>query len=412
MIRLAGALALLAFAVGDVEAQPAAPAKPKPVKVASKPTQPSAKPAAASFAAFLQSLWPLAQAEGVSRATFDEAFENLAIDPSIVALTKKQSEFSKPIWSYIAGAVNAGRIERGRAVAEQYADSLARAESQYGVPREIILGIWGMETNYGSFAGDKDVIRSLATLAYVRYRGTFFRDELIQALRIIDDAHIPRARIRGSWAGAMGHTQFMPSSFMKYAVGGKNIWSSAPDALASTANYLAQKGWQSGLPWGVEVSVPADLDYRTIRRSFSSWASAGVTPVNGGALPRSGEGLLFMPGGAKGPAFLLTDNFAVIKTYNMSDAYALGVAHLGDRIMGRARIQGAWPSADPLPSKALREDVQRQLKRLGFYDQEIDGRLGTGTRDAVRRFQLANGVHPADGYATAPLLAKMKGASR
>ncbi|WP_342361164.1 lytic murein transglycosylase [Terrarubrum flagellatum] len=385
------------------------PAKPKPDKPAAAKPKP---PAGASFESFLQSLWPFAQAEGISRATFDEAFDSLTIDASIVALTKKQSEFSKPIWSYLAGAVSSQRIERGRAAAEQYADSLARIESQYGVPKEIVLGVWGMETNYGSFTGDKDVIRSLATLAYVRYRGTFFRDELMQALRIIDDAHIPRSRIRGSWAGAMGHTQFMPSSFMKYAVGGKNIWGSAPDALASTANYLAQKGWQSGLPWGVEVSVPTDLDYRTVRRSFSAWASAGVTAVNGGALPRSGEALLFMPAGAKGPAFLLTDNFAVIKTYNMSDAYALGVAHLGDRVMGRPRIQGTWPAADPLPSKALREDVQRQLRRLGFYDQEIDGRLGSGTRDAVRRFQLAEGVNPADGYATAALLARMKAAKR
>ncbi len=407
MIRLAGVLAL-AFACGPALAQPAPPAKPKPAAAQAKP----AEMPGASFAAFINSLWPVAQAAGISRATFMEAFDGLTIDPSIVALTKKQSEFSKPIWSYVAGAVTASRIERGRAMAERYADSLARIESQYGVPREILLAIWGMETNYGSFAGDKDVIRSLATLAYVRYRGTFFRDELIQALRIIDDAHIPRASIRGSWAGAMGHTQFMPSSFMKYAVGGRNIWGSPPDALASTANFLSQKGWVGGLPWGLEVTVPHDLDYRVIRRSFSDWARAGVAPVSGRPLPRGGEGQLFMPAGASGPAFLLTDNYAVIKTYNMSDAYALGVATLGDRIMGRPRIQAAWPKADPLPSKAQREDVQRQLKRLGFYDQEIDGRHGSGTRDAVRRFQLAHGVHPADGYATAALLARMKAAAR
>jgi lytic murein transglycosylase len=404
MRGIAAALALLALCA-PVAAQPAKPAaKPAPKPPAERPQ------AGASFQSFLAGLWPLAQAAGVSRRTFDEAFDGLTIDPSVVAVTKKQAEFSKPIWSYLAGAVNGGRIARGRAVAAQWSDTLSAVERQYGVPREIVLAVWGMETNYGSFAGDKDVIRSLASLAYVRYRGTFFRDELIQALRIIDDAHIPRTRIRGSWAGAMGHTQFMPSSFMKYAVGGRNIWSSIPDALASTANYLSEKGWIAGLPWGVEVAVPRDLDYRVIRRSFGDWARAGMTPVAGGALPSQGEATLFMPGGANGPAFLITENYAVIKTYNMSDAYALGVAHLGDRIMGRASIQGAWPSKDPLPSLALRQDVQRQLRRLGFYDQEIDGRLGTGSREAVRRFQLAHGVHPADGFATAALLARMKAA--
>lgn len=400
---------LIAVAIAAVMAQGAAFAIDKPA--ASKPKPPAARGDQAGFARFLESLWPLAQAERVSRATFDEAFHGLTIDPSVVAVTRRQAEFSKPIWSYLAGAVNGGRISRGRAMAAQWADALASVEAQYGVPKEIVLAIWGMETNYGAFAGDKDVIRSLATLAFIRYRGTFFRDELIQALRIIDDAHIPRSRIRGSWAGAMGHTQFMPSSFMKYAVGGKNIWSSTPDALASTANYLAQKGWRAGLPWGVEIALPADLDYSRIRRSFSEWAGAGVRALDG-ALPAGGEAQLFLPAGAGGPAFLITDNYAVIKTYNMSDAYGLGVAHLGDRIMGHGPIRGTWPAKDPLPTLALRQEVQRQLKRLGFYDQEVDGKLGSGTREAVRRFQLASGVHPADGFATAALLARMKAARR
>ena len=287
MRALAGAVAAAALAAScaGAMANPAKPDKAKQASVQPKPAQTQG----GSFESFVQSLWPHAQAAGVSRATFDEACSGLTLDPSIVALTRKQAEFSKPIWSYLAGAVSGARIANGRAMAAEYASSLASIESQYGVPKEIVLGVWGMETNYGAFAGDKDVIRSLATLAYVRYRGTFFRDEFIQALRMIEEGHVPRARIRGSWAGAMGHTQFMPSSFMKYATAGRNIWGSPQDALASTANYLRQKGWVPGQPWGVQVQIPASLDYNNVRRSFSAWASAGVAPVGGAGLPRMGS---------------------------------------------------------------------------------------------------------------------------
>lgn len=374
--------------------------------------RPEARPAAPGFDGFLRTLWPMAQARGISRKTFDLAFQGVTPDPSIVALTRKQSEFTAPIWSYLNSAVGGGRISRGREMLEAHASVLAQAESRYGVPKEIILGIWGMETNYGSFKGDKDVIRSLATLANIRYRGDFFRDELLTALELIEKGHVERSELRGSWAGAMGHTQFMPSSYMKYAVdhtgdGHADIWTSSSDAIASTANYLKGYGWTPGLPWGIEVVVPDGFDHSLYRASFSSFRSAGVRRADGGSLPSSGEARLFYPAGHTGPALLLTANFDVIKKYNSSDAYALAVGHLGDRIVGRPALQGDWPVKAPRLDKAGITDVQLRLKGLGLYNHDADGRIGTGTREAVRQYQLRVGLL-ADGYPTPALLTRMK----
>jgi membrane-bound lytic murein transglycosylase B len=377
----------------------------------------SAKPApaaatASSFDGFLKSLWPLAQARGISRETFALAFRGVTPDPSIAALTRKQSEFVAPIWSYLNSAVGGARISRGRDVLADHAGVLAQVEARYGVPKEIVLGIWGMETNYGSFKGDKDIIRSLATLAHLRYRGDFFRDELLTALELIEKGHVERRELRGSWAGAMGHTQFMPSSYMKYAVdhsgdGHADIWTSTSDAIASTANYLKGYGWTPGLPWGIEVVVPEGFDHNLYRASFSSFRAAGVRRADGGSLPSSGEARLFYPAGHTGPALLLTANFDVIKKYNSSDAYALAVGHLGDRIMGRSALQGEWPTSAPRLDKAGTTEVQRRLKGLGLYNQDADGRIGTGTREAVRQYQLKIG-EIADGYPTPALLAKLR----
>jgi membrane-bound lytic murein transglycosylase B len=374
--------------------------------------KPEARPAAPGLDGFLKTLWPMAQARGISRQTFDLAFQGVTPDPSIVTLTRKQSEFVAPIWSYLNSAVGGSRISRGREMLEAHASVLAQAESRYGVPKEIILGIWGMETNYGSFKGDKDVIRSLATLASIRYRGDFFRDELLTALELIQKGYVERRELRGSWAGAMGHTQFMPSSYMKYAVdqtgdGHADIWTSTSDAIASTANYLKGYGWTPGLPWGIEVVVPDGFDHNLYRTSFSAFRSAGVRRADGGSLPSSGEARLFYPAGHTGPAMLLTANFDVIKKYNSSDAYALAVGHLGDRIVGRSAFRGEWPVKAPRLDKAGTTDVQRRLKALGLYNHDADGRIGTGTREAVRQYQLRVGML-ADGYPTPALLARMK----
>ncbi|KFC74095.1 Lytic murein transglycosylase precursor [Bosea sp. LC85] len=368
----------------------------------------------ASFDAFLQQLWPQAQARGISRKTFDLALRGVTPDASIVVLTKKQSEFSAPIWTYLNNAVGGTRIARGRDAAADNASTLAQVEARYGVPKEIVLGVWGMETNYGSFKGDKDTIRSLATLAHIGYRGDFFRDELLTALELIEKGHVERGELRGSWAGAMGHTQFMPSSYMKYAVdftgdGHADIWASTSDALASTANYLKGYGWVPGLPWGMEVKLPDNFDHRINKASFSAFNAAGVRRADGRALPASGEARLFFPAGYRGPVLLLTANFDVIKKYNSSDAYALAVGHLGDRIAGRHAILADWPVSAPRLDMAATKDLQRRLKVLGFYDQDADGRIGTGTREAVRQYQLSAG-QIADGYPTPALLARLRGA--
>lgn len=402
--RFVGALlALVLLSAGsDVR-----PANAQPAKPATQQTEQTG-----AFQRFVQGLWPLAQARGISRATFDAALRGLTPDPTIIALTKKQSEFIAPIWTYLTNAVGGSRIARGQSALQSNGGALASIEQNYGVPKEIVLAIWGMETGYGSFKGDKDVIRSLATLAAARYRGDFFRDELLTALEILEKGLAARAEMRGSWAGAMGHTQFMPSSYMKYAVdqtgdGHADIWSSTSDALASTANYLKSFGWVPGLPWAVEVQVPQGYDYRVFTGSFSGFASAGMTRADGRAMPSSGEARLFFPAGQGGPVFLLTANFDVIKKYNMSDAYALGVGHLGDRIMGRAAIQGDWPVSAPRLNKGQIQEVQRKLRANGLYNADADGRIGTQTRDAVRQYQLRAGLIP-DGYPTPALLARMK----
>ena len=364
-----------------------------------------------AFQRFLQNLWPMAQARGISRSTFDTAFRGLTPDASIIALTKKQSEFVAPIWTYLTNAVGGSRISRGQAALQNNAGALASIEQSYGVPKEIVLGIWGMETGYGSFKGDKDVIRSLATLASARYRGDFFREELLIALEILEKGLAERTEMRGSWAGAMGHTQFMPSSYMKHAVAYSgshaDIWDTPTDALASTANYLKSFGWTPGLPWGVEVLLPEGYSYALLKGSFASFGQAGVTRANGARLPSTGEARLFFPAGHTGPVFLLTSNFDVIKTYNSSDAYALGVGHLSDRIAGRSAIQGDWPVSAPRLGKGQIQELQRRLKALGLYAGDGDGRIGSGTREAVRQYQSRNGIIP-DGYPTTQLLARMQ----
>ena len=366
----------------------------------------------AGFQHFVQGLWPAAKARGVSRATFEEAFRGVEPDAKIIALTKKQSEFVRPIWDYINGAISAQRLKRGQQVAAEWSQTLAAVEKTYGVPRSVVLGVWGMETNFGSFTGSIYAIRALATLAYTGYRGDFFKEELLTALQILEGEHVDRSRMLGSWAGAMGQTQFMPSSFMKYAVDGnrdgvRDIWSSVPDAMASTANYLRQQGWQPGLPWGHEVVLPKGFDFRHLKQDFARWQALGLRRADGKALPRSGEATLFLPGGAGGPAFLVTANYDVIKTYNSSDAYAMGVAHLGDRLFGGLPIQGAWPKDQPMLDKDQRQELQERLAGLGLYDGNADGKLGSKTRDAVRNFQLRRGLTP-DGYADVAVLRELR----
>ncbi len=366
------------------------------------------------FRLFVQNLWPAAKARGISRETFDNAFRGVEPDAKIVALTRKQSEFVRPIWDYLNGAISEDRLTRGRKMVGEWSQTLAAVEQTYGVPKEVVLGVWGMESNFGGFTGSIYVFRALSTLAYTGYRPEFFKEELLTALQILDADHIDRDKMLGSWAGAMGQTQFMPTSYLKYAVDGnrdgvRDIWTSVPDALASTANYLRKNGWKPGLPWGFEVALPATFDFRHVRQDFSKWAALGVRRLDGKAVPRSGEASLYFPGGARGPAFLVTDNYDVIKSYNSSDAYALGVAHLGDRLSGGRAIVGLWPKNEPMLDKDQREELQKHLAGLGLYTGDPDGKLGSKTRDALRNFQVKRGLIP-DGYADVAALRELRAA--
>jgi lytic murein transglycosylase len=378
-----------------------------------------AKPAAAahSFQAFVEDLWPRAQARGVSRQIFDLAFKGVTYDPKIIAHTKTQAEFVKPIWEYLASAVSARRIEQGQAAAQQYESWLAKAQHQFGVDASIVIGIWGLETDFGGFAGSDNVIRALATLAYAHYRGDYFRDELLAALQILQEGDIAPAQMKGSWAGAMGQTQFMPSSFREFAVdfdgdGRRDIWTSAPDAIGSTANYLAKHGWIAGQPWGFEVALPEGFDLKEEDSShyapFSAFAERGVKRADGKKLPQSGEAELLIAAGLKGPIFLVTPNFKVIKSYNNSTSYALGVALLGDRAAGGGgALQATWPVHDRQLSPAQMREVQTRLKKMGYDVGEVDGKIGETVRAALRAYQQKTGQVP-DGYPTIAGLMKMR----
>jgi lytic murein transglycosylase len=314
-----------------------------------------ARAEAETFPQFVAKLWPEAHRIGVTRAVFDAAFAGLTPDDGVIEKTHRQAEFVKPIGDYLATAVSDKRIAKGREMLAQWSDTLAKVERTYGVDRHIVLGVWGMETNFGSFTGDRSVIRSLATLAQARYRGDYFRRELLKALQILQQGHVGQQAFTGSWAGAMGQTQFMPSSFQAYAVdfngdGRKDIRTSVPDALASTANYLAKHGWSRSGTWGFEVLAPG---HEALPRQaaltfhpFPVWRTQGVRRADGGALPEHGEAALISPAGGTGPAFLVGKNFKTIKTYNNSTAYALGVALLGDRIAGAADLRRPWPVAE------------------------------------------------------------------
>src|SRR5215813_11719775 len=381
-----------------------APKAPAPQKAT--PTQP-ARPDPA-FAAFLKELWPDAQAKGVTRHTFDLAFAGVTPDARVMAITQRQPEYGRPAGAYLAALVSKARIETGARKAHELAPTLDAIESRYGVDRYIILAIWGIETSYGSERDRWDVIRSLATLAQARYRPPYFRNELITALLVLQGKHIARNAMLGSWAGAMGQPQFMPSSFMEHAVdfsgdGRRDIWTSVPDVLASMANYLQKGGWTPGLTPAFEVVVPAGFEYRRSRGSFAEWRALGLRRADGAALPATGQAILFFPSGARGPAFLVTDNFVAIKRYNNSDVYALAVWQLAERMQGRGPIQGQWPTDDRQLSMAERIALQKKLSELGYPVRNFTGHFDFDLRDAVRDVQVKAGQVP-DGHPTPALL--------
>jgi membrane-bound lytic murein transglycosylase B len=369
----------------------------------------------AAFRGFIESLWPLAEARGVSRPTFDSAFAGVTIDPTVVANAGSQPEFVRPIWDYVTSAVSADRIQRGRDKARSEALWLERARDLYGVDDAVILGVWGLETDFGGFAGSNSIIRSLASLAYIHFQGDYFRDELLAALVILEEGDIAPSLMRGSWAGAMGQTQFMPSSYLSYAVAfqrhdRRDIWTSEADAIGSTANYLAKHGWTKGLPWGFEVRLPAKFALTGADSSspapFSSFAARGVVKADGSSLPTSGDGRLLILAGLNGPVFLVTSNFDAIKAYNNSTAYALSVGLLGDAVSGRPGLAAQWPTRDHPLTAAQIQKLQTKLQGMGYDVGKIDGKIGDTLRSAVSAYQERNGL-PPDGYANQALFSRV-----
>ncbi|KKB07563.1 lytic murein transglycosylase [Devosia chinhatensis] len=371
----------------------------------------------ASTAEFIRGLWPEVERAGVSRQVFDAAFAGYNPIPQVMELTKRQPEFTQTVQQYIDRRVNAAQTGKGRAMRGEWAQTLAGVQQRYGVQPEIVLAIWGMETNFGGYMGGNNTIHALATLTQNGYRESFFRGELVTALRIISDGHVSPNAMVGSWAGAMGHTQFMPSSFMRYAVdytgdGKKDIWNSVPDALGSTANYLKSFNWRPGETWGYEVKLPQNFDFATARQMekapLSQWQRLGIARVSGRDFPRlSDMARLYMPAGARGPAFLLLPNFDVIKRYNNSDSYALAVGHLADRIIGGGDFVTPWPSGDYALTRAQRTEVQTLLNRAGYDVGSPDGVVGPKTRAAVMAYQQRAGL-PADGHVSGALLDRLK----
>lgn len=368
-----------------------------------------------AFAGYLAGLWPAAEAAGVARGTFDQATAGLTLDRALAAASTHQAEFDKPLQTYYREAVTAGRIARGRELAAAYASALDGIEGRFGVPREICLAAFGMESAFGRSQGERDVLRTLASLAYLRRDRPTFRDEFVAALVMIEKG-VPRARLKGSWAGAMGGPQFLPSVYLKYAVSAAgqdapDIWDNSGDILASIANFLRGEGWAAGQPWIEDVALPAGFEIPTLHASAENWAAMGLRRSDGRAPAGAGEAALFLPSGTAGPAFLLFPNYFVIKQYNNSDSYALSLASLAQRIGGAPPLATPWPAKPINLSRADKLLVQTKLAALGLYDGPRDGKFGPKARDAIHAYQRRVGLKPADGFATPDLVRRLKSGS-
>lgn len=369
------------------------------------------------FHAYLETLWPEARAKGVSRETFMRAIGGISPDPSIMKSQTSQPEFVSPVWSYIERAVSDERLARGQEILKEEAELLARLEKQFGVEKQILLAIWGLESTFGKNKGDKDVIRSLATMAYTGGRRRFGRQQFIAALQILERGDISLSDFKGSWAGAMGHTQFIPTTYNAYAVdftgdGKRDIWRSRADALASTANYLRRFGWQTGKTWGYEVTLPNGYDYTISglgkRKTLAQWARLGIKRPNGYGFPRpSDQAELLLPAGARGPAFLVLKNFRTLMRYNVSVSYVLAVGHLGDRLLGYGPFHRPWPKEDRLLKYVEQKEIQSLLIQKGYKIGKVDGKMGGRTKSALRDFQRRKGL-PADGHPSYAVLEHLR----
>jgi lytic murein transglycosylase len=397
----------MAMAEGIAEVGPLAGGEEQSVEIATQ----------AGLEAWLEGFRLRAGAQGISPQVLEAGLSGLAFAPDIIEKDRNQSEFTKTIWVYLDSAVSPERVANGQAALAAHRGVLERIEARWGVDKEIVAAVWGLESAYGTFRGSVPTLGALATLAYDGRRGAFFEDQLIAALRILQAGDTTPGAMEGSWAGAMGHTQFMPTSYLAHAVdfdgdGRRDIWGDDPaDALASTAAYLADAGWIAGQPWGLEVRLPEGFDYglagERVKKPAAEWAAMGVVPVAGGVLADHGPASVLLPAGAAGAAFVIYQNFHVIERYNTADAYVIAVGHLADRIAGGGPIVASWPREDRALSYDERIELQRRLIAAGFDTGAVDGRIGPNTIAAVRGFQRQAGLLP-DGYANPALLERLR----
>jgi lytic murein transglycosylase len=358
--------------------------------------------AAAEFDACVAKLRKEAVGKGIDASVFDTALAGVEPDQTVIDALGAQPEFVTPIWDYLAALVDDERIADGRAMLTQWGSVFADAEQRYGLDRHVNAAVWGVESNFGRNLGGRPLVRSLATVSCFGHRQRFFRGELIATLRILQSGDMPPEALRGSWAGAFGQTQFMPSTYQRLAVdfdgdGRRDIVASVPDALGSTANFLARAGWQTGEPWGYEVKLPAGYGGPSGRRNkqpLAKWNALGITRIDGTPLTGGGPAGLLLPAGATGPAFLVFRNFDAIYSYNAAESYALAIAHLSDRLRGGGPFTTAWPTDDPGISRAQRKELQQLLLDRGYDIGAADGAIGPRTRGAIQSFQATAGLAP------------------
>ncbi|MDT8854264.1 lytic murein transglycosylase [Paracoccaceae bacterium Fryx2] len=370
----------------------------------------------AGFDAWVASFRARAAGKGISAGTMDRAFRSAGFLPDVIQRDRNQTEFTRSTEDYLAIAASDERVSKGRAALARQSSVLAEIEARFGVESHVVAAVWGLESYFGERRGSVPVISALSTLAYDGRRGAFFESQLVAALKILQNGDVAPEGMVGSWAGAMGHTQFIPTSYLAYAVdfrgdGRRDIWSDDPtDALSSTAAYLSKSGWTRGQPWGVEVRLPAGFNGPTGRgttRSPADWAAAGVRDMDGRAVPNHGAASILTPSGASGPAFMVFRNFTVITRYNNAENYVIGVGHLSDRLRGGPAIRGAFPPDAQGLTIADRQDLQRRLTAAGFDTEGSDGVIGSKTEAAIRAYQASVGL-PVTGAATAALLARLR----
>jgi lytic murein transglycosylase len=375
----------------------------------------------AEFRACVQQLRAPALAAGVSAATFSEHTRQLQPDLSVIDKLNFQPEFRMPIWDYLSGLVDDERISQGQALLVQHADTLARVQQRYGVDPATVVAVWGVESNFGQTLGQYPLVQALGTLSCIGRRQAFFRQELFATLRILQAGHIAPERLRGSWAGAFGQTQFMPTTFERLAVdfdgdGRRDLMDSTADALASTAHFLSRAGWQTGQPWGFEVQLPPRFDTRQESRHqtrpLAEWAARGLRLADGSAWPdlpaQAGSAGLMTPAGPEGPAFLVLRNFNALYSYNAAESYGLAIAHLSDRLRGGGPLRTPWPTDDPGISRAERRELQGLLILRGHDIGPVDGMLGEKSRTAIRAEQTRLG-HEVNGRGGLKLLQALRG---